>query len=306
MSPDSFLARALLASGMLTRAQLEIALKWLEEAPQGGLGDLLCTNGVIPRGLYEALMRFYKKDTSRVAAPASGNRDRGIRESQLFCLVGMREKELSAEQIKDGVDQWVRLEGMGKPRPIGEVLMEKGYLDLSRLRSITEKARESTLACSSCGDVDSLFRITGVPFSCEKCKAPLVPMRVRGGAPAGPADALVGKIFGGCRLDEKIGSGRYTVVYKGLIPAQNRPAVVKLFAPETPPASLKRYLENAVKSMPMAHSGLVSVIGAGVQDGRGWILMDQVQDGRIWPAREKMNWNRLCKVGIELARALAV
>ena len=49
MSPDAFLARALLAAGILSRTQLEVALKWLEESPQGGLGDLLCSNGVLPR-----------------------------------------------------------------------------------------------------------------------------------------------------------------------------------------------------------------------------------------------------------------
>lgn len=306
MSPDSFLARALLASGMLTRAQLEIALKWLEEAPQGGLGDLLCTNGVIPRALHESLMRFYKKDNTRVGAPATGNRDRGVRDSQLFCLIAIREKELTVEQLRDAVDQWVRLEGMGKPRPIGDVFLEKGYLDVVRNRDINEKMKESTLACSSCGEIDFLFKVTGSPFTCDKCKQPLVPTRVKGGAPAGPSDPLVGKVFGGCRLDEKIGSGRWTVVYKGLIPAQNRPAAVKLFAPDTPAGAVKRYLENAVKAMPLAHSGLVSVLGAGVHDGRGWILTDAVTDGKIWPAREKMNWNRLCKVGIELSRALAV
>ncbi len=305
MSPDSFLARALLASGMLTRAQLEIALKWLEEAPQGGLGDLLCTNGVIPRALYEALMRFYKKDTTRVA-PATGNRDKGVREAQLFCLVSVREKELTVDQLKDAVDAWVRFEGMGKPRPIGDVMMEKGYLDLVRSRGVMEKTKESTLACSSCGEVDFLYKVTGAPFTCDRCRQPLVPTRVKGGAPTGPTDALVGKVFGGCRLDEKIGAGRWTVVYKGLMPAQNRPAVVKLFAPETPEAAVQRYVTNARKAMPLSHAGLVAVIDAGVTDGRGWIVTEHVGDGRIWPAREKMNWNRLCKVGIELARALAV
>lgn len=305
MSPDSFLARALLASGMLTRAQLEIALKWLEEAPQGGLGDLLCTNGVIPRALYEALMRFYKKDTTRVA-PATGNRDKGIREAQLFCLVAVREKEVTVEQLRDAVDQWVRLEGMGKPRPIGDVMMEKGYLDLIRSRAMMEKTKESTLACSSCGEVDFLYKVTGAPFTCDRCRQPLVPTRVKGGAPSAPSDAMVGKTFGGCRLDEKIGAGRWTVVYKGLIPSQNRPAVVKLFSADTPAGALERYVVNARKAIPLSHAGLVAVIDAGVTDGRGWIVMEHVADGRVWPAREKMNWNRLCKVGIELSRALAV
>lgn len=305
MSPDSFLARALLASGMLTRAQLEIALKWLEEAPQGGLGDLLCTNGVIPRALYEALMRFYKKDNTRVA-PATGNRDKGVREAQLFCLVAIREKEVTIEQLKDAVDQWVRLEGMGKPRPIQDILMEKGYLDLVRGRGVLEKTKESTLACGSCGEVDFLYKVNGAPFTCDKCRQPLVPTRVKGGAPTAPVDAMAGKVFGGCRIEEKIGSGRWSVVYRGLMPAQNRAAAVKIFASETPEAAVRRYLENSVKAMPLSHSGLVSVIGAGATDGRGWIVTELVTDGRIWPPREKMNWNRLCKVGIELSRALAV
>lgn len=305
MSPDSFLARALLASGMLTRAQLEIALKWLEEAPQGGLGDLLCTNGVIPRALYEALMRFYKKDNTRVA-PATGNRDKGVREAQLFCLVAIREKEVTIEQMRDAVDQWVRLEGMGKPRPIQDILMEKGYLDLVRGRGVLEKTKESTLACGSCGEVDFLYKVNGAPFTCDKCRQPLVPTRVKGGAPTAPVDSMAGKVFGGCRLEEKIGSGRWTVVYKGLIPAQNRPAAVKLFAPETPGAAMQRYVTNARKAMPLSHSGLVSVIDAGISEGRGYIVTELVTEGRIWPPREKMNWNRLCKAGIELARGLAV
>ncbi|MBI2922755.1 MAG: protein kinase [Planctomycetes bacterium] len=306
MSPDTFLARALLASGMLNRAQLDIALKWLEEAPQGGLGDLLCTNGVIPRVMYEALMRFYKRDNTRVA-PATGNRDKGIREAQLFCLIGIREEEVSPEQLKDAVDQWVRLEGMGKPRPIGEVMMEKGYLDLSRMRSLMSLTKESTLGCPGCGAVDSLYKVTGSPFSCDACKTPLQATRVKGGdVAAGPVDPLIGKTFGGCRLEEKIGQGRWSQVYRGLIPAQNRAAAVKVFAPETPAGALDRYLANALKATTLTHPSLVSVISAGKDEGRGWILTELVADGKRPVPREKLPWNRLCRAAIDLSRGLSV
>lgn len=306
MSPDTFLARALLASGMLNRAQLDIALKWLEEAPQGGLGDLLCTNGVIPRVMYEALMRFYKRDNTRVA-PATGNRDKGIREAQLFCLTAIREEEVSPEQLKDAVDQWVRLEGMGKPRPIGEVMMEKGYLDLSRMRALMALTKESTLGCPGCGAVDALYKVTGSPFSCDACKTPLQATRVKGGdVTAAAVDALVGKTFGGCRLEEKIGQGRWTVVYRGLIPAQNRAAAVKLFAPETPAGALDRYLANALKATTLTHPSLVAVISAGKDEGRGWILTELVTDGKRPVPKEKLPWNRLCRAAIDLARGLSV
>jgi len=305
MSPDSFIGRALLASGMLSRTQLNIALKWLEESPAGGLGDLLCTNGVLSRTTYDSLMRFYKKDNSRVS-PATGNRDRGVREAQLFCLVAMREQEITVEQLRDGVDGWVRLEGMGKPRPIGEVFLEKGYLDLARCRALLEKTKEATLGCSGCGQVDQIYKVNGSPFTCDSCKAPLVATRVKEEVAAAPSDPLAGKVIGGCRLDEKIGQGRWTVVYKGLIAARNETAAIKLFAPETPPAALFRYIRDATAAIPLSHPALQQVFAAGTEDGRSWILTEYVPDAKPPTPREKLGWNKLCKAAIDLSRALGV
>jgi len=304
MSPDAFLARALLSSGMLSRSQLDIALKWLEESPAGGLGDLLCTNGVIPRPVYDALMRFYKKDTSRVGVASTGNRDRGVREAQLFCLIGLREEDVSAEQMKDAIDMWVRLEAMGKLRPIGEVMIEKGYLDLGRQRELTARTKESTLACQRCGEQDFLYKVTGSPFTCDKCKGPLGPARAAEGV-ATPVDPMAGTLIAGARIDEKIGQGRWSTVYKGLAPAQNRPVAVKLFSAEAPPSTVNRWVEAAQKAIPILSPTLVGVIDAGAVGDRGYIVMELVTDGRRWPEREKMGWRLLCKVGIDLARALA-
>jgi hypothetical protein len=303
MTPDTFLARALLASGMLSRTQLDIALKWLEESPASGLGDVLCTNGAIRRQVYEALMRFYKKDNSRLVA-TTGNRDRGVREAQLFCLIAMREDELSDDQMKDAVDQWVRLEGMGNLRPIHDVMIEKGYMDLAKSRQMLALTKESTLACGTCGQADSLYKTTGTAFTCESCKAALVPTKVKPGGEAPPVDSMAGKVYGGCRLEERIGTGRYSLVFKGLIPSQNRPAAVKLFAPDTPPDALERWLAAAKQSQRYLHASLVSTIECGRgEDGRGFVVMELVS-GKAPAKREKLNWQRLCRAGIDLARAL--
>jgi predicted Ser/Thr protein kinase len=106
-----------------------------------------------------------------------------------------------------------------------------------------------------------------------------------------------GVVLGGCRIDAVVGRGGMGVVYRARQLDLDRDVAVKVIAPELveDPKSRKRFLREARVASAVEHPNVLPVHGAGVADGRAYLVMRYVagddlrtlvrRDGRLSPER---------------------
>jgi Protein kinase domain len=87
-----------------------------------------------------------------------------------------------------------------------------------------------------------------------------------------------GTVLGGCRIDGIVGRGGMGVVYRARQLDLDRDVAVKVIAPELveDPKSRKRFLTEARAAGAVEHPNVLPVHGAGVDDGRAYLVMRYV------------------------------
>src|SRR5207253_1447076 len=108
--------------------------------------------------------------------------------------------------------------------------------------------------------------------------------------------ALPGTVLDGkYRLDLKIGTGGYGVVYRGTHLAMKRPIAVKVFKPSPgndSAESLERFQQEAISACRINHLNAVSVLDSGISsEGIAYLVMEllegnplsrELREGRIF------------------------
>src|SRR5580698_3575513 len=92
--------------------------------------------------------------------------------------------------------------------------------------------------------------------------------------------ALLGTALGGrYRLDEEIGKGGMSTVYRALDSVLERPVAIKLMHRESASDSdqLERFRREARAVAQLSHPHIVTVVDAGDEDGNPYIVLEYVQ-----------------------------
>ncbi len=87
-----------------------------------------------------------------------------------------------------------------------------------------------------------------------------------------------GTVLGGCRIDAVVGRGGMGIVYRARQLDLDRDVAVKVIAPELveDPRSRKRFLTEARAAGAVEHPNVIPVHGAGVAEGRAYLVMRYV------------------------------
>jgi hypothetical protein len=118
-----------------------------------------------------------------------------------------------------------------------------------------------------------------------------------------------GTVLGGCRIDAVVGRGGMGVVYRARQLDLDRDVALKVIAPELveDPRTRKRFLTEARAAGAVEHPNVVPVHGAGVAEGRAYLVMRYVagDDLRALVRREgPFSPERAADVAMQLGDAL--
>src|SRR6476659_519605 len=101
-----------------------------------------------------------------------------------------------------------------------------------------------------------------------------------------PLDVTVGTIVAGYRVERELGRGASGAVFLARDEHLDRPVALKLLAPEL--AADERFRERFLRESRIVahleHPSVVSVYGAGEEDGRLYLAMRYIDDGALGEA----------------------
>ncbi|MBN1443067.1 MAG: protein kinase [Planctomycetes bacterium] len=247
-------------------------------------------------------------------------------------------------------------------KPLGRVLVEKGYLEEDRLTAALFDLGMLVLACPACEQQYSVSEYdAGADYECPACgrrldvgessrsdravipyasagamqqaacraptsgvppasagepapaDSPVSPSRSKRPPTAGARsdlpsraaraneqDEYIGKVFGGCRLIEKIAAGGMGVVYRALQLNLSRMVAVKVLSKElsNDESFVRRFIEEARSAAQLNHGNIVHINDVGDYHGvfyftmeyvDGVTLKDELQEHERLPVRRAVD-----------------
>ncbi|MFL6021987.1 MAG: serine/threonine-protein kinase, partial [Marmoricola sp.] len=109
------------------------------------------------------------------------------------------------------------------------------------------------------------------------------------------------------RLDERIGTGGMAEVYRATDQVLNRRVAVKVLREVHEPVERIRFVEEARTLASLDHPGLITLLDAGIQGERPYLVMTLVDDATLSSriARGALEPAEVAAIGAQVARALA-
>jgi serine/threonine protein kinase len=110
-----------------------------------------------------------------------------------------------------------------------------------------------------------------------------------------PADALIGRVIAGCRLDRRLAAGAFGVVYQGVRVTDQAPVAVKMLSTiaAKDAENIKRLQREAELGVMIRHRNIASVHGCFSEAGIHGLIMELV-DGtslnQIVDVRKRLPW----------------
>lgn len=127
-----------------------------------------------------------------------------------------------------------------------------------------------------------------------------------GGGPPGPGGA--GPVIGGrYRLEGFLGAGGMADVHRATDLRLRRPVAVKMFRPGTDPDGERRFHEEAQVLANLSHPGLVAVHDFGVEQHRGYLVMELVDGPTLREVLDRgpLPLAEVARIGADVANVLA-
>ncbi|MCE9584789.1 MAG: protein kinase [Planctomycetes bacterium] len=321
---DVLVGRIALASGLLTRDKLDECIHIFEssELPPT-LGEVFVERGYLNRDQLANLLSLAGRDLPQSAAsptPLPANSitpvPEALTESAFFGKIAIREKLVSHEQLFECLDEQLRLEKSGKARQIGEIMVEKGYLKLADVSRLLKLQKKVVMKCPNCEATYTVSEeLSQKRLPCQRCKAPLVPVRrlVTAASETITAtgevtDSIVGKIFSGVQVLQRVGRGGMATVYKGKHLALNKMMAIKILSVSVKdPDMINRFVKEARSVAKLEHPNIVQVYNVGQKFGFTFILMQFIEGhtiAEILDHKRKIPPGQAIKIVREIARAL--
>jgi serine/threonine-protein kinase len=122
--------------------------------------------------------------------------------------------------------------------------------------------------------------------------------------------ARIGSVIAGYRLDEEVGSGATSVVYRATHVRLERPAALKLLTPGLGDADFsERFVRESRLAASFQHPSIVPIYDAGEEDGVLFIAMAYVPDGDLRALLQRdgtLSLRRALRIAGQVAHALDV
>jgi hypothetical protein len=278
---ERLLGRIALASGMITQEQLNQCLSLQAEGRAGRpLGDLLLEKGYVTTAQRDKLLVLQKRHMEGKAGTDSSPRIEG-RDEPVFGRLVLRKGLVTAEQLNECLRfQECELE-RGRPRNLGQVLVEKGYLTRDQVKAVLTEQQKIIVICNGCGTRFNATAGAKLP-QCPSCGGSLsappwsvslpVVDTIR---PNGETTGLIGKVLGGFKLLEFISRSAKGTLYKAQHPTLDRPTAAKVIAVTAENREiLARYVQAAKALATLSHPNVLRVHAAGMDASYAYIVTD--------------------------------
>lgn len=119
---------------------------------------------------------------------------------------------------------------------------------------------------------------------------------------------MIGKVIGGCYIEELIGQGGMGAVYKAHHEGLDIPVAVKILCPALPITNdVQRFLREARTSARLNHPNIISVLNVGNENGVHFITMEFIDGSNILELlrkQKKISVLESARIGIEVLKAL--
>ncbi len=311
---DRKFADVALAAGLVESAQVQEVLRVIKETRDArSLGRLLVAHGLITelqrRAVAELLRIVADPHGDPLPHPGSpGESNVGAASGELpaapapaalpadvdtsvaghpFGRLILQRGLATSAQVKECLEEQRRLSGEGQPKQLGEIMVDRKYLTVTQVRDLLGQQDKEILRCEKCGAKYNVTKMAaGKTVRCLKCGAGLVvPAKLSSaGVDAslqfhGSTDPLIGKVLGGCRIEQKLGQGGMATVYKGMHLGLNKMMAVKILPPSSAANRdfIDRFVREARAAAKIEHANIVQVFNVGCEQGFNFITMQFVQ-----------------------------
>jgi len=164
-SNELLLGRIAVDLGFASPQEVDECIR-LQQRTRRPLGQILVEKGCLTRDQLDQIVREQQKKLD-VLDPVTQRRKEAI----LFGKLAIREGLVSSERM----NECLAIQGRtGETRPIGEILVERGYLSSRQVQDLLGKHCKKLMICSPCR-----LRFTVITLSdgrnarCPRCKNPL-------------------------------------------------------------------------------------------------------------------------------------
>jgi len=221
------------------------------------------------------------------------------RDDDLFAQVAVNRLFITPLQARTALKQQVDRFIQGSFERLSDILLENDILtgeDVAEINTIMKRSFVRCPGCASVFNVDDLK--PGRTLFCQQCK---LEIPVPGGeedaveGEEGPAEAavpeldqstvgLVGKTLGGCRVEEMIGRGGASAVYKAIQLSLQRLVALKVLpaAVSHDENSIRRFEREASVIASLSHPNIVQVHNRGWDEaGFYFITMEYMHGGPV-------------------------
>jgi tRNA A-37 threonylcarbamoyl transferase component Bud32 len=237
-------------------------------------------------------------------------------ESAFFGRLAIQEKLVTEEQLFECLETQLTLEKDGRSRQLGDIMVEKGYLKLKDVSRLLKLQKKVVMRCPNC---DASYTVSeelaAKTLPCRRCRVPLkIANRLVTAASetvvatGAPADTIIGKVFSGVQVMERIGRGGMATVYKGKHLGLNKFMAVKILAVSIrDPENIRRFVSEARAAASLEHPNIIQVYNVGQKFGFTFITMQYVDGltlGEVLDRRKKVSSGQAIKIVRETAKAL--
>ncbi len=287
MYDENYVGNAALQKGLITPEQLEECKGFRQKStPPKSLARVLFEKGYISDEQLGEILRDYKASIGEALPEDS---DPGS--------IGFGEAVVQRGLAKN-VDIWEAIEEQagrsvqGAEGRLGQILVERGTLEITQAKEILESQGKMILKCAECGHQYNVKEFNATKeYTCLNCGGPLsAPEAVSSLDVQGTAvdsqtvkqsmdDKFVGTEIGGCEILEKLGEGGMGAVYKARHITLNKIVAVKVMSSALMgEIHRKRFLREARAAAQLEHVNIIQVHDTGVAEGFNYIVM-QFIDG---------------------------
>ena len=232
----------------------------------------------------------------------------------------------SLRQVNEALEAQRELRSQGSPKPLGLILIQKGYLVEETLRQVLADLGVLELECSACREINSITSYApGVEYRCPRCRSLMVlvdPSRPKGGVKAAPApyvepatplasedDPMISKVIGGCLILKRIARGGMGVVYEARQLNLGRIVAIKILSEELARdrTYVERFIQEARSAAFLSHGNIVHINDVGEHNGIFYFIMEYIDGENLKDLLQKqgcLEIRRALDIGLQVSHAL--
>ncbi|MHC5038745.1 MAG: serine/threonine protein kinase [Planctomycetota bacterium] len=248
--------------------------------------------------------------------PTKGDRD--------FGEMAVKHKFVEPQEIEKALREQKRLEKEGALLTLDRVVIEMGFMNPFQVEFIQERLNRKVIYCPGCMTKYNVFKYRGdTRVKCRKCSESIeVPKRFSemepeerkaradAGKPIYETKAFLGKVVGGYKVIEELGSGEMGVVFKARQLSLDRVVALKVLPAEVTrdKDSVDRFLREAKSAGKLQHPNIVQVYDIGETGGLYYYSMEFIEGkslASILPPEKAMDLGEALRIVHQIAKALS-